>query len=39
MTNKCNVEECEYNSEGVCNYCGDYFTLNNKNKCISFEEE
>lgn len=32
---KCNIENCEYNSNGDCLYCGDYWSLNDIN-CISF---
>lgn len=31
----CNVENCEYNNNGVCLYCGDYYDLNNED-CVSF---
>ena len=32
---KCNIENCEYNNNGKCIYCGDYRSLNDEN-CISF---
>lgn len=33
--NKCNVLNCEYNSNGECLYCGDYFDLNDTD-CVAF---
>lgn len=38
MDYKCNIINCEYNEQGECFYCGDYWSLNDKN-CISFEEK
>lgn len=35
MDYKCNVINCEYNNEGKCNYCGDYYNLNDED-CMSF---
>lgn len=35
MKYKCNIENCEYNNCGNCNYCGDYWSLNDEN-CIAF---
>ena len=32
---KCCILNCEYNSNGICNYCGDLWTLNNED-CLSF---
>lgn len=34
----CCIRNCEYNNEGQCSYCGDYWTLNSED-CISFEEK
>lgn len=34
----CCIINCEYNAEGRCLYCGDYWNLNDPN-CMSFEEE
>ncbi len=34
----CKVENCEYNDNGECLYCGDYYDLNNEN-CIAFIEK
>lgn len=36
---ECNVTNCEFNENEECLYCGDYWTLNNKEKCIAFEEK
>lgn len=38
MDYQCNIINCEYNEQGECFYCGDYWSLNDKN-CISFEEK
>lgn len=35
MDYSCNINNCEYNNDGQCVYCGDYWSLNDKN-CISF---
>lgn len=38
MDYKCNIINCEYNEQGQCLYCGDYWNLNDKD-CISFIEK
>lgn len=38
MDYNCNIENCEYNENKQCLYCGDYWSLNDKN-CISFIEK
>ena len=35
MNYPCNILNCEYNDEGNCNYCGDFWSLNDVD-CISF---
>lgn len=35
MDYRCSISNCEYNYDGNCNYCGDFWSLNDKN-CISF---
>lgn len=35
MEYRCNVLNCEYNENGECRYCGDYWNLNDIN-CIAF---
>lgn len=34
----CNVENCEYNNDGQCDCCGDYYTFDDEN-CMSFSDE
>ena len=33
---ECCVLNCEYNHNGLCNYCGDIWTLNSEEDCLSF---
>lgn len=35
MDHKCDIKNCEYNNDGQCDYCGDYYILNDKD-CIAF---
>lgn len=35
MNYECSIKNCEYNNYGKCNYCGDYYSLNDID-CISF---
>lgn len=38
MSYECSIKNCEYNSNGQCNYCGDFWSLNDEN-CMSFIDE
>lgn len=38
MSYNCNITNCEYNENGECLYCGDYWSLNDID-CISFIEK
>ena len=35
MEYRCCITNCEYNSYGYCNYCGDFWSLDDK-ECTSF---
>jgi hypothetical protein len=36
MSEKCNVENCEYNVDGNCYNCDDVHNPNKEDECISF---
>lgn len=38
MSYKCNIINCEYNYDGNCSYCGDFWSLNDEN-CMSFMDK
>lgn len=35
MEYRCCITNCEYNSYSYCNYCGDFWSLDDK-ECTSF---